>query len=84
MSHFYTAFIRLYYFFSVRWNRKEGRKYYGKLRARPSQTWWWEDKMAGPQMEAIHTPVQGDACYGDAGEWQILLRNDGNAPESTT
>ena len=71
MSHFYTAYIRLYYFFSVRWNRKEGRKYDGKLRARPSQTWWWEDKMAGPQMEAVHTPVQGDACYGDAGEWQM-------------
>ena len=70
-SHLYTAFIRLYYFFSVRWNRKEGRKYDGKLRARPSQTWWWEDKMAGPQMEAIHSPVQGDACYGDAGEWQM-------------
>ena len=84
MSHFYTTFIRLYYFFSVRWNRKEGRKYDGKLRARPSQTWWWEDKMAGPQMEAIHTPVQGDACYGDAGEWQILCRSSSNAPVSTT
>ena len=39
--------------------------------------------MAGPQMEAIHTPVQGDACYGDAGEWQILCRSSSNALDST-